>query len=70
MTDFPCLVRSVARSGEVRYRLGDLLVDRYLEFVAGRARPNTLRGVVLIADGVGPTRSAPHRRHSRALHRT
>jgi site-specific recombinase XerD len=45
MTDFPCLVRSVARSGEARYRLGDPLVDRYLEFVAGRARPNTLRAV-------------------------
>jgi integrase/recombinase XerD len=45
MTDFPCLVRSVGRSGEARYRLGDPLVDRYLEFVAGRARPNTLRAV-------------------------
>src|SRR6266704_1920634 len=45
MTDFPCLVRSVARSGEARYRLGDPLVDRYLEFVAGRARPTTLRAV-------------------------
>jgi hypothetical protein len=29
----------------VRYALGDLLVDRYLEFVAGRPRPNTLRAV-------------------------
>jgi integrase/recombinase XerD len=29
----------------VRYRLGDPLIDRYLEFVAGRARPNTLRPV-------------------------
>jgi site-specific recombinase XerD len=29
----------------VRYALGDPLVDRYLEFVAGRARPNTLRAV-------------------------
>jgi site-specific recombinase XerD len=37
------LVRSVSVSGQVRYRLGDPLVDRYLEFVAGRARPNTLR---------------------------
>ena len=45
MTDFPCLVRSVARSGEARYRLGDPLVDRYLEFVAGRVRPNSLRAV-------------------------
>ena len=32
-------------SGQVRYRLGDRLVDRYLEFVAGRCRPNTLRAV-------------------------
>ena len=32
-------------SGEARYRLGHPLVDRYLEFVAGRARPNTLRAV-------------------------
>jgi integrase/recombinase XerD len=32
-------------SGQARYRLGDPLVDRYLEFVAGRARPNTLRAV-------------------------
>ena len=45
MTDFPCLVRSVARSGEARHRLGDPLVDRYLEFVSDRARPNTLRAV-------------------------
>jgi integrase/recombinase XerD len=45
MTDFPCLVRSVARSGEARYRLGHPLVDRYLEFVSGRARPITLRAV-------------------------
>ncbi|WP_300607826.1 tyrosine-type recombinase/integrase [Trebonia sp.] len=29
----------------MRYRLGDRLVDRYLEFVAGRCRPNTLRAV-------------------------
>jgi hypothetical protein len=45
MTSFPCLVRSAAASGQVRYRLGDPLIDRYLEFVAGRARPNTLRPV-------------------------
>jgi integrase/recombinase XerD len=31
--------------GEVRYSLGHRLVDRYLEFVAGRSRPNTLRAV-------------------------
>ena len=43
MTTFPSLVRWSTASGAVRYRLGDPLVDRYLEFVAGRARPNTLR---------------------------
>ena len=43
MSTFPCLVRSVSPSGEARYALGDPLVDRYLEFVAGRCRPNTLR---------------------------
>ena len=45
MSSFPCLVRSVSGSGQVRYSLGDRLVDRYLEFVAGRCRPNTLRAV-------------------------
>jgi hypothetical protein len=45
MTTFIFLIRCVSASGEVRYRLGDLLVDRYLEFVAGRARPNMLRAV-------------------------
>jgi integrase/recombinase XerD len=45
MTGFPLLVRSTSVSGGVRYRLGDPLVDRYLEFVAGRARANTVRAV-------------------------
>ena len=45
MSSFPYLVRFVSGSGQVRYRLGDRLVDRYLEFVAGRCRPNTLRAV-------------------------
>ena len=45
MSSFPGLVPSVSGLGEVRYALGDRLVDRYLEFVAGRARPNTLRAV-------------------------
>jgi integrase/recombinase XerD len=45
VVSFPCLVRSVSGLGEVRYALGDRFVDRYLEFVAGRARPNTLRAV-------------------------
>jgi integrase/recombinase XerD len=42
MSSFPWLVRSVSPSGETRYALGDPVVDRYLEFVAGRCRPNTL----------------------------
>jgi len=45
MSSFPCLVRFTSGSGQVRYRLGDRLADRYLEFVAGRCRPNTLRAV-------------------------
>lgn len=45
MTDFPCLVRSSNAVGEDRYVLGDPLVDSYLEFVAGRCQPNTLRAV-------------------------
>ena len=45
MNDFPCLVRSSNAAGEDRYVLGDPLVDSYLEFVAGRCRPNTLRAV-------------------------
>ena len=45
MSSFPCLVRSVSGSGQVRYSLGERLADRYLEFVAGRCRPNTLRAV-------------------------
>ena len=45
MNTFPCLVRSVSAAGERRYVLGDGDVDRYLEFVAGRCRPNTVRAV-------------------------
>ena len=45
MNPFPSLVRSVSPSGEPRYALGDPLVDGYLEFVAGRCRPNTVRAV-------------------------
>ena len=44
MSSFPCLVRSLSSCGQARYALGDRLVDRYLEFVAGRARPNTSCG--------------------------
>ncbi len=45
MNKVPCLIRSSNAVGEVRYALGDPLVDSYLEFVAGRSRPNTLRAV-------------------------
>lgn len=45
MTFSPCLVRLSTASGDARFVLGDPLVDRYLEFVAGRSRPNTLLAV-------------------------
>lgn len=45
MTFSPCLIRSWTAAGESRFVLGDPLVDRYLEFVGGRSRPNTLRAV-------------------------
>jgi site-specific recombinase XerD len=45
MNKVPCLVRSSNAIGEVLYALGDPLLDSYLEFVAGRSRPNTLRAV-------------------------
>ncbi len=45
MSTFPTLVRAASPSGEDRYFLGNSLVDRYLEFVAGRVRTNTLRAV-------------------------
>lgn len=45
MSNFPCLARSSSPWGEARFALGDPLVDSYLEFVAGRSRPNTLRAV-------------------------
>src|SRR5688572_19186714 len=45
MTFLPCLIRSSTAAGEVRFELGHPLLDRYLEFVAGRTRPNTVRAV-------------------------
>ena len=41
----PALIRTSSPGGETRFTLGDPLVDSYLAFVAGRARPNTLRAV-------------------------
>lgn len=38
----PCLIRSRGPSGEPVARLGVPLVDDYLEFLAGRCRPNTV----------------------------
>lgn len=45
MTTFPCLERFCSPSGADRYRLGHCLVDSYLEFIGGRARPNSLRAI-------------------------
>jgi hypothetical protein len=38
----PCLIRSRGPCGEPVVRLGSPLVDDYLEFFAGRCRPNTV----------------------------
>lgn len=42
MTWLPCLVREADRGGRPVLRLGHRQLDRYLEFVAARARPNTV----------------------------
>ena len=39
----PLLVSSVESDGRCSYRLGHELVDEFLEFAAGRCRPNTVR---------------------------
>jgi hypothetical protein len=44
MSNFPCLARFVSGSGQVRYRLGDRLVDRYLEFVTASSVPPASTG--------------------------
>ncbi len=49
MGSFPCLVRFVSGSGQVRYRLGERLVDRYLEFVAGATLPYFHIGIRRVA---------------------
>jgi len=38
----PCLIRSASPAGRVTVTLGVPLLDEYLEFVAARARPNTV----------------------------
>jgi site-specific recombinase XerD len=45
VVSFPEMMRTTSGLGEARYALGNRLMDRYLEFVAGRARPNILRAV-------------------------
>jgi integrase/recombinase XerD len=40
-----CLTRSRNADGEVVARLGVRLLDEYLEFLAGRCRPNTVLAV-------------------------
>ena len=42
---YPRATRTVLPSGEVRVRLGVRLLDDYLEFAAGRARPNTVLAI-------------------------
>jgi integrase/recombinase XerD len=39
----PVFERVVSGDGEVGYRVGHQLIDEFLEFVAGRARPNTVK---------------------------
>ena len=38
----PCLKRGVSPAGELVVRVGVPLLDDYLKFLAGRARPNTV----------------------------
>ena len=40
-----CLPRSRNAAGELVVRLGIRLLDQYLEFLAGRVRPNTVLAV-------------------------
>ncbi len=39
----PSFESHVRPDGELEYRIGHELVDQFLEFVVGRARPNTVR---------------------------
>jgi integrase/recombinase XerD len=41
----PCLIKSLDSAGEPVVRLGVPLLDEYLEFLAGRCRPNTVLAV-------------------------
>ena len=44
MTWLPCLIREADRGGRPVLRLGHAQLGRYLDFVAARARPNTVLG--------------------------
>lgn len=41
---FECVV---GEDGEASYRVGHVLVDEFLAFNAGRARPNTVRAITI-----------------------
>ena len=63
---FECHVRP---DGEHIYRIGHQLIDEFLEFVVGRARPNTVRAyahdlsVFFTRGGQGPARGEAQGRH-------
>ena len=44
-THIPSLIRSEGPTGEPIVRLGQPLLDDYLEFLSGRCRPNTVLAV-------------------------
>ena len=46
----PCLQRSRTAAGDVVVRLGVPQLDRYLEFLAARSRPNTVLAVWSVPD--------------------
>jgi hypothetical protein len=64
VTDKLSFVRLVSSSRRNRYSIDHPLLDRYLEFVGGSSRPNTLRavsfdlGTLFAVVGKGPSRSA------------
>lgn len=68
MSSFPVFVRSVSPSGEARYVLGDPVVDRYLEFVGGRCRVNTLWDEHSWLQPPLATAGDPEREERQALH--
>ena len=74
----PCVIRSQGPAGDPVVRLGLPLLDDYLEFLAGRCRPNTVLAAALRPEGVLHRRgqaaeAGPRGRragvHDRAAHR-